>query len=89
MRKLPDEFTLAQMSIGAGCVLFGSMTTDNFHDPQPNAGNLRRNILDYTANGTCAVISVPALSTQGLLFTVVLTLVLGGGALYRRRRMVH
>lgn len=86
---IPDEFTLAQMSFGSGCVLFGSMTTDNFHEPQPNAGNLRRNILGYTAAGSCAVKGVPALSIQGLLFIALLTLMLGVGVLYRRRRMVH
>jgi hypothetical protein len=35
------------MLFGDGLVLFGGMTTDNFHSPQPQAQNLRANILDY------------------------------------------
>jgi len=41
---------LGEMRYGAGLVLFGGMTTDNFHDPQPDAANLRANILHYLYN---------------------------------------
>jgi Tol biopolymer transport system component len=43
---------LGQLASGAGLVLFGGMTTDNFHSPQPQAANLRANILAYTATAT-------------------------------------
>ncbi len=42
---------LAERQIGQGHILFGSMTTDNFHDPDPQAENLRANILSYGASG--------------------------------------
>ncbi len=41
------NIVLAEMAYGAGHVLFGGMTTDNFHTPQPQAGNLRANIIAY------------------------------------------
>ena len=45
----PDAMVLAQYS-GCGLTLIGGMTTTNFHDPQPNALNLRANIIHYAAN---------------------------------------
>lgn len=39
--------TLAMKNWGAGKVVFGTMTTVNFHQPDPEATNLRQNILDY------------------------------------------
>lgn len=42
---------LGEASFGAGFVLFGGMTTDNFHDPEQEAANLRANIISYTAAG--------------------------------------
>jgi len=44
------ETILGEMRFGRGLVLFGGMTTDNFHQPQPDAANLRANILDYSYN---------------------------------------
>ncbi len=41
---------LAEKSWGGGLVLFGSMTTTNWHQPAANATNLRRNILSYLFN---------------------------------------
>jgi uncharacterized repeat protein (TIGR01451 family) len=46
------NIVLGQKQHGLGLVLFGGMTTDNFHGPQPEASNLRANILDYTARFT-------------------------------------
>jgi hypothetical protein len=42
-----DAIALAELQYGSGVVLFGGMTTTNFHDPQPQAFNLRANILSY------------------------------------------
>lgn len=42
---------LGEMPWGGGFVLFGGMTTNNFHSPQPQATQLRANILAYTAAG--------------------------------------
>ena len=40
---------LGEKQVGSGLVLFGGMTTDNFHSPQPQASNLRANIISYAA----------------------------------------
>jgi subtilisin-like proprotein convertase family protein len=42
---------LAEKQIGQGHILFGSMTTDNWQDPDPQAENLRANILAYGSSG--------------------------------------
>lgn len=74
------KMSLAEKAVGAGLALFGGMTTDNFHDPHPQAANLRRNIIAYAAN---AVIDVEVDEP------VTLALVgLGVAALARRRRPV-
>jgi subtilisin family serine protease len=44
-----DQIVLAEMQWGLGLVLFGGMTTTNWHAPQPQADNLRANIINYTA----------------------------------------
>ncbi len=40
---------LSQRAIGAGFLMLGGLTTDNFHQPQPDGHNLRSNIIFYTA----------------------------------------
>ncbi len=45
------DMLLAEKRWGAGLVLFGGMTTPNFHSPQPQSNNLRANIIAYTAVG--------------------------------------
>ncbi len=47
---LDDEFArsvLAERTIGQGLALYGGMTTTNYHSPQPDADDLRANILVY------------------------------------------
>ncbi|MFV2067560.1 MAG: hypothetical protein ACC645_11325, partial [Pirellulales bacterium] len=41
------EPVLAELNWGFGLALFGGMTTNNWHSPQPEASNLRANILAY------------------------------------------
>ena len=41
------HIVLGEKTYGRGHVLFGGMTTDNFHTPQPQASNLRANIIAY------------------------------------------
>jgi len=41
------HIVLGEKSYGRGHVLLGGMTTDNFHTPQPEASNLRANIIAY------------------------------------------
>lgn len=41
------RIVLAEKGHGAGRVLFGGMTTANFHSPQPQADDLRANIIAY------------------------------------------
>jgi len=61
---------LGEMPYGLGQVLFGGMTTDNFQSPQPEAANLRANILTYAnalihlpTNQPPAIISQPLSQT--------------------------
>jgi hypothetical protein len=65
---------LGEASFGAGFVLFGGMTTDNFHSPQPEAANLRANIISYTAGGgnftPTAPLPVPASPLWSLVLLV-------------------
>ena len=42
-----SKILAAEKSWGAGKVIFGGMTTTNFHNTQPEATNLRQNILSY------------------------------------------
>jgi hypothetical protein len=61
----PSRMVLAEYRNGcSGITLLGGMTTTNFHDPNPEAGNLRANIIAYAANttfDTCA----PASASSG------------------------
>jgi hypothetical protein len=41
------QIAFSEQSSGIGNVMFGSMTTTNFHSPQPAADNLRANMFDY------------------------------------------
>jgi hypothetical protein len=56
------DFILATRAFGAGHAMFGGMTTTNWHDPDPNAFNLRANILAFGA-----VAAVPEPATLSLL----------------------
>jgi hypothetical protein len=44
-----SEVVLGQDQLGSGLQVFGGMTTDNFHLPQPAAHALLENIIYYTA----------------------------------------
>ena len=56
------------MPWGLGHAMFGGMTTTNFHSPQPNATNLRTNILYYLTTFGCQVLSAPEANEDGMLF---------------------
>jgi len=45
----PTRVILAEKAWGSGKVLFGGMTTNNFHNPELESANLRANILRYLA----------------------------------------
>lgn len=51
---------LGELSYGGGNVLFGGMTTDNFHDPMPQAQDLSANILVYADNFAGTVVPEPS-----------------------------
>lgn len=51
-RNPQADSVLAEKAEGSGYVLFGGMTTSNFHSPQPNANDLRANIVCYAAQPT-------------------------------------
>jgi hypothetical protein len=42
-----SKVVFGTLAVGSGFVACGGMTTNNFHSPQPNADNLRRNIIYY------------------------------------------
>lgn len=83
------ETVLGEMDFGSGLVLFGGMTTNNYHDPEDQAANLRSNIIAYTAGLTIASgceappAPIPSLNKWGLLVLVSLMMLAGFGA--RRR----
>lgn len=74
---------LAEKSFGLGHVLFGGMTTTNFHSPDPDAFNLRANTLTYGANQATTANAVPGPSGLVLLAAAVPVL---GGYFARRKR---
>lgn len=47
----PENIVLAEKAYGAGVVLFGGMTTNNWHSPTTEAANLRANIIAYLSCG--------------------------------------
>ncbi len=55
----PSSVVLAEKSWGSGTVMFGGMTTNNFHTPLTEAANLRANILNYLSCTPLAVCEVP------------------------------
>lgn len=84
----PGEVVLGELNYGDGIVLFGGMTTSNFHSPQPDADNLRANIIYYAANG--AYVSSPVSSPKKVpvnspLALVILIGLMGLVALRARR----
>ena len=71
----PTEIVLAEKPWGAGWAMFGTMTTPNFHAPQPQANNLVMNIYEYlfglcgipagcTASATITIEVAPTLDVQ-------------------------
>lgn len=82
---------LVEYLFGSGLVMFGGMTTTNWHQPQPGAGNVRMNILDYLkttaldgerlkplSGGT----SVPTMTQWGIFLFGLIVLTLGVVAVY-------
>lgn len=47
----PTKVVLAEMTWGSGIVMFGGMTTSNYHSPSPNASNYRSNLFTYLGTG--------------------------------------
>ncbi|HZZ79324.1 MAG TPA: PEP-CTERM sorting domain-containing protein [Gemmataceae bacterium] len=70
---------LAEGHFGQGYVLFGGMTTDNFHQPQPDAANLTANIIAFGAAQSNA--SVPEPASVALFGAMAI-----GGAVFGWRR---
>ena len=48
MQSNLNEVVLAEDEVGAGLMIFGGLTTDNFQLPQPEAHSLLENIIYYT-----------------------------------------
>lgn len=65
-----SHIVLGSKAVGAGCVLFGGMTTPNFHSPATESANLRGNIIAFGRNWLTnlpPVIDVPPLSQSALI----------------------
>lgn len=67
----PTTVALAEKVWGTGLVLFGGMTTNNFHSPSTEAANLRANILSYMSCGeiVCNPIVPTGLYTDNITST--------------------
>jgi hypothetical protein len=89
IRASSGQPSFGTLAVGAGFVGFGGMTTTNFESPQPNATNLRNNIITYISGGIVAAppapVLVPALDPIAL-GALALLLALGSFAALRRRR---
>jgi len=59
---------LAEKPWGFGHATFGGMTTTNWHSPQPNADNLRANLLYYLTTFGCGANIPPKAKDDGTLF---------------------
>jgi hypothetical protein len=82
------ETVLGEMAFGSGLVMFGGMTTDNYHSPQPEAANLLANIVTYTAAGGGGFVAAPALPIPSLSswsLVILAALMLLVGFRFRRR----
>lgn len=55
-----SNIVLAEKTYGDGRVVFGGMTTNNFHSPATEAANLRANIIAYLACEPLEVCSAPS-----------------------------
>ena len=67
---------LGEKVAGRGRVLFGGMTTDNFHSPQPQSANLRANILAYLQSSAQLRLEwsqIPSPQIMGVPFTATIT----------------
>ncbi len=58
-----SKVVLAEKCWSAGRVMFGGMTTTNWHDPDPHASNWRANLFTYMYNTGCEAID-PCTYTQ-------------------------
>ncbi len=50
MTEVNNQAIIAELTFGNGLVMFGGMTTSNFHTPALESQNLRQNILNYLYN---------------------------------------
>lgn len=81
---ITDEYgrtTLGSTTFGNGSVMFGGLTSDNFHSPSQAAQNLSDNIL-YYADGMAAGAVTPEPASMALMGTGLL----GLGVIARLRR---
>lgn len=65
------DAALAELSYGSGLALFGGMTLPFFHNPDPNAVNLRANILEYAASAQVPEPASLLLLSGGVVAAVV------------------
>jgi hypothetical protein len=68
-----NNAVLSEMDWGNGHVMFGGITTDNFHGPSAEAQALTRNIIDYGATTATPEPATIALMATGLFAVGVVT----------------
>lgn len=82
---------LVELRHGTGLVMFGGMSTSNWHAPQPQANNVRQNILDYLKQASLSGerlkplsggTSVPTMTQWGVFLFGLIVLTLGVVAVY-------
>jgi hypothetical protein len=81
---------LAELAIGAGRAIYGGMTTTNWHQPQPDAPNLRANILSYALGQVSQPTEQPAVPTMSGRGQALVALLMMASALllmHQKRRV--
>ena len=64
IRDSSGNTILGELEVGSGLVVLGGMTMPSFHSPQPQAQNLRQNIIAYARNAAPQCFVIDAIDDQ-------------------------
>mgnify|MGYP000874369630 CR=1 FL=1 len=79
LTNVPLRPSLSELNWGAGLVMFGGMTTANWHSPAPNGQNLFNNILSYMYV-CCPAPTITAVASQTSICSGGTVSIAAGGA---------